>query len=348
MKQRNEWHRAAKGVVDAMKMESEVLFKMGRIGTSRNYGSAYRSFGRFLSARGLGCMGFDKLTVGLLSDYEQWLWHKGVSRNSSSSYLRCMRAVYNKYMGTDGDNRLFMHVYTGCASTRKRAISAADMRSVIQLDIADALQKRTLNMEKRRQRGLERMAEKLECTRDYFVFCLSCRGLTFVDLAFLRHSDIDGAFISYRRKKTGQEIRVRLEPVMWNIIMRRQTQAAGAGAFLFPIIESGCRGMMSRWQHLPVTEMQYMAYRRALNAYNWYLKMLGKLVSPGLNLTSYVSRHTWATLAYRSEVPLPVISKAMGHASVQTTQIYLQSFTDSEIDLANRMVLKRYIDGVMG
>ena len=323
-----------------MSREAENLISMGRIGTGRNYLTACHSFSRFQSAHRLGNIKLAALTAGLLAEYEAWMWNEGVSRNSTSNYMRSLRAVYKRHMGRQGDSQLFEYVYTGCASTSKRAITADDIHTIMQLDIAEGLRQTAAHTS---GTTLKRRVECLELVRDYFVFCLTCRGLTFVDLAYLRHSDIAGDFLTYRRKKTGHEIRIFLEPIMKDIIQRRQTHTTCDGAFLFPIIETECSRLPPKCDSLPTHTRQYLAYRHAINFYNAKLKQLGRLVSPQLNLTSYVSRHTWATLAYRSEVPLPVISKAMGHSSVQTTQIYLQSFADNEIDLANRMLLGRYV-----
>lgn len=53
----------------------------------------------------------------------------------------------------------------------------------------------------------------------------------------------------------------------------------------------------------------------------------------------YISRHAWASIAHHNDVPLSTISKAMGHDSETTTQIYLSTLDTSVVDRANRKIM---------
>jgi len=57
-------------------------------------------------------------------------------------------------------------------------------------------------------------------------------------------------------------------------------------------------------------------------------------------LSSYVSRHTWATLALRKGISLEIISESMEHENSTTTRIYLASLGQSTVDKANAEVIK--------
>ena len=83
----------------------------------------------------------------------------------------------------------------------------------------------------------------------------------------------------------------------------------------------------------------YLQYQNKLNSYNRLLKKLSSLAGLNVNLSSYVVRHTWASLAYSSNVELNVISKALGHTNTNTTQIYIRELEDYRLKDANHIVL---------
>ena len=118
---------------------------------------------------------------------------------------------------------------------------------------------------------------------------------------------------------------VRIEPLAQSIIDRWQ----GEHGKLLPII--------TEYGDDAAT---YKNYRERLSQYNRHLRILGKMVG-GIRLSSYVSRHTWATTAHFNNVPLSVISQGLGHHSEATTQIYLQELDHSVIDKANGLLLDR-------
>ncbi len=284
----------------------EACRKAGRFGTARNYEKTMRSFGAFLHEINTYDIPFGKVDAGLIIEYEHWLMRRGVVRNSSSFYMRNLRSIFNKAAdaGAVCPLRLFKDVYTGVDRTRKRAADE---------DLIMRLQRMDLNK-----------SPTLALTRDLFIFSYCARGMAFVDMAFLRKSDVEGEIVYYVRRKTGQRMTVALEPCMRLIISRYESVA---GLYVFPVLTS-----------LDPT-VAYGQYRIALNYHNRKLKRLAALLGEPLALSSYTARHTWATTARNRHVPISVISAGMGHTSEKTTRIYLAALDNSVIDSANRGIV---------
>ncbi|MBQ8969060.1 MAG: site-specific integrase [Bacteroidaceae bacterium] len=302
--------------------EAERMRQLGHPGVAANYACSARSLQRFLHTMGKHDITFDQMKPATMANFERWLHDQGICRNTSSAYLRCLHAVFKKAVQLElacGDP--FLGTYRGVAKTAKRAIPAMDIRRIGQLDIRRRL------LAQGRQDGTLRfhsLLKRLELARDIFIFSFCARGLSFVDLAYLQKSNICHGSIRYARRKTGRRLEVRIEQPMQHIIDRWATDSP----YLFPIITETCNA-----------ERIYRQYHNGIQLYNKHLKLLGKLLG-GLPLTSYVSRHSWASTAHQQHVPLSIISQAMGHDSEQTTEIYLKSLECNMIDQANHRLLR--------
>lgn len=308
-------------VLEFIRTEVENMRAVNRFGVAKNYACVRNSFFRYLRSEGMKDISFKKLTSEFVDGYQTWLWNNGVGRNSSSCYMRCLHALFNKAVrkGVASGNP-FTGVYTGIAKTRKRAVTADDIRSLAHLDIRAELIKRGRNPERK---DFEAFFRSLLFTKDLFLFCFCACGMTFVDLAHLKKSDLSDGFIRYARKKTRQPIEVKVEAVMQKII----DKYANTSPYLFPVLSS------------TDTREAELQYRRAIRIYNLNLKRLSSFLGGDVSLTSYVARHTWATTAYRQHLPLSVICQAMGHDSEHTTQIYLKSLENAVINEANHKLL---------
>lgn len=152
--------------------------------------------------------------------------------------------------------------------------------------------------------------------------------MAFVDMAYLKKTDVTGGMITYCRHKTGQLLALRIEPCM-EMILERYMSDTWESPYVFPIITS------------EDPEKAYRQYQNGLNYHNQKLKLLGKQIGEKLPLSSYLARHSWATAARNHNVPLSVISAGMGHASERTTLIYLDSLDNTIIDNANNRILKK-------
>lgn len=242
-----------------------------------------------------------QLDEQLLSAYQFWLQQKGVCLNTTSCYIRSLRSIYNLLVG---NTLIFNNAFTGGTRTRKRSLSVDDVKKIKALKLNGMPQ--------------------LEMARDLFLFGIYALGMPFVDIAFLKKGNIKFDSICYMRHKTNQPVFVPLEPCMKDIIRKYQHSNTD---YVFPI--------------LTTTEQPraYLQYQNKLNTYNRLLKKLSSLAGLNVNLSSYVVRHTWASLAYSSNVELNVISKALGHTNTNTTQIYIRELEDYRLKDANHIVL---------
>ena len=278
------------------------LKKIGKVRTADTYRNALGSFERFLNDR--ADISLEDMDSNLMIAYESWLKGTGVCPNTSSYYMRNLRAIYNRAVeqGIVTRQNPFKHVYTGIDKTKKRAVSLDVIRKIRDLD----LKKKSLLF-----------------ARDIFLFSFYTRGMSFVDMAFLKKKDLQNDILVYRRNKTGQQLSVRWEKPMRELIDKYDTSDT---PYLLPIIQSNG---VDEWHQ----------YQNAMHRINRNLKQLGKQIGLDIPLTTYVARHAWASIAQSKNVSLSVICKALGHDSEQTTRIYLASLDTSVVDKANRLIL---------
>ncbi len=279
------------------------LKQNGRLRTSENYSSALSSFKKFRKKEDLM---FDAITSKTMEAYEAWLHQRGVSANTSSFYIRILRAVYSRAVEEDiVENRNpFRHVYTGIEKTVKRALPLNIIRKMINLDLS--------------------LHPHLGFARDMFILSFMLRGMSFVDMAFLRKKDLSNGYITYKRSKTGQQLTIEWTQDMQEILDKYPKNESD---FLLPIIKN--KGVKERY-----------IYRNVGYNINHNLKTIAKKLELSIPLTMYVARHSWASAAKAKGIPLSVISEGMGHESETTTKIYLASLDTTVVDRANSIILQ--------
>lgn len=286
-------------------MESLIaqLKQMGKLRTAETYTATLRSFMRF---RNDADVLLDEITPELIAMYEAYLQNNGVVRNTSSFYMRILRAVYNRAVGKDlvRQRNPFKNVYTGVDKTVKRALPLSAIRRIKNLDLA--------------------RLPKLEFARDMFLFSFYTRGMSFIDMAFLKKTDLQNGYLKYRRHKTKQQLLIRWEKCMQEILDKYSPHES---PYLLPIIKVA-------------EQNERKQYGNALREVNNKLKEIAKTICLPIPLSTYVARHSWASIAKSKNVPISVISEGMGHDSEMTTQIYLSSLDSSAIDHANSLILK--------
>lgn len=277
------------------------LKQLGKIRTSETYIATFKSFMVFRENQDVP---LDGISSDLMLLYEAHLKARDVSMNTISFYMRNLRAVYNRAVekGLTPQNKPFRHVYTGVYKTVKRAIPIKAIKELKELDLS--------------------LKPPLDFARDMFLFSFYTRGMSFVDMAYLKKSDLKSGILTYRRRKTGQQLTIKWEKCMEDIVSKYPQNQTD---YLLPIIKE--------------TVNERRQYDNALHLVNYHLKDLSSMLKLQRPLTMYVARHSWASAAKARNIPLSVISEGMGHDSEATTQIYLASLETSVVDKANKMIL---------
>lgn len=270
----------------------------GRHRTAQTYQGTLRVFTEFREGRDVD---LERIDRDMMVDFENHLLSRGLCRNTTSFYMRILRATYRRAVKLRlcEDKQPFREVYMGVDKTVKRAVT----ENVIEKMIA-----------------YHPKTKELEFARDMFLFSFYCRGMAFVDLFNLKKSDISGGKLNYYRSKTKQYLTIRIEECMKAIISSYPSD----NERLFPFRES---------------KSKCGKHTAALWRFNKQLKDISEVLRLKTPLTSYVSRHSWASIAKNKGVATAVISECLGHSNEQTTRIYLASFAQSHLDRANRVVL---------
>ena len=278
------------------------LKQLGKVRTSETYTATLKSFMAFREEQDVP---LDGITSDLMLLYEAHLKARDVRINTIPFYMRNLRAVYNRAVekGLTPQNNPFRHVYTGVDKTVKRAIPIKSIKALKDLDLS--------------------LKPSLDFARDMFLFSFYTRGMSFIDIAYLKKSDLKNGILTYRRRKTGQELTIKWEKCMDEIIAKYPKNETD---FLLTIISKQGN--------------ERKQYDNALHLVNYHLKDLSEMLQLQRPLTMYVARHSWASAAKAKNVPLSVISEGMGHDSEATTQIYLASLETTVVDKANKMILR--------
>lgn len=293
-----------------MKQVAEGLQMEGNFGTAHVYRS---SLNAIIAYRGKGDFTFREVTPEWLKGFEIHLRSRGCSWNTVSTYLRTFRAVYNRAVNNGAASYvpyLFRSVYTGTRADRKRALCEEDMKKAFtKLPLCSTV------------------TPTMHRAHELFILMFLLRGLPFVDLAYLRKSDLRDNMITYRRRKTGRSLSVTLAPEAL-LLLRKYMDRDSGSPYLFPLLRSR-----------EGTKEAYHEYQLALRSFNQQLVLVGEILGLSDKLSSYTARHTWATTAYYCEVHPGIISEAMGHSSITVTETYLKPFRNKKIDEANKLVL---------
>lgn len=291
-------------VRDYIRMKAEELRKTHHIRTGKTYLTALSSLTKFLGNEKLSFM---EMTQDLIERYETWLQQNSLCRNTSSYYMRILRSNYNQAVaeGIVEQCHPFRNVYTGIDKTPKRALTLSELRRIKRLDLSHA--------------------PSLAYARDLFLLSFYMRGIAFIDLAYLRKQDLHNGYLIYSRKKTRQQLCVRWEKAMQEIVAR---YANDNTCYMLSIIERE-------------DGTEHRQYITKLGFVNRKLKRIAKMLRLSTPLTMHVARHSWASIAQREHLPVSVISEALGHSSEATTRIYLSSIRNTQIDDANRKLIRK-------
>ncbi|MDE7136049.1 MAG: site-specific integrase, partial [Muribaculaceae bacterium] len=278
------------------------LKQNGKIRTAETYISTLNSFKKFRKDEDIM---LDCLNSEIMEAYEAWHHQRGIAPNTISFYTRILRAAYNRAVEDDiiENRNPFRHVYTGVDKTVKRALPLSAIKKIRSLDLA--------------------LIPELDYARDMFMMSFMLRGMSFIDMVYLRKTDLANGYVTYRRRKTGQQLIIEWTKEMQMLLDKYPENTSG---YLLPIIKSP--GLSER-----------STYRNVGYNINRNLKRVAEKAGIGISLTLYVARHSWASIAKSKGIPLSVISAGMGHDSESTTQIYLASLDTSVVDEANSIII---------
>ena len=294
------------------------------------YTYALKSVTEFYGGEGMPMPVDEVFTPGRLKEYEEWMKlegmrkkggePKGLSLNTISTYMRNLKAVYNRLADDKVlayNSKLFDDVYTKVESQTKRALEAEQINMLLHAD-------------------MEELPKNVRCALAYFLLMFLFRGMPFIDLAYLRKQDVKEKCIVYSRHKTKRQMTVRIPKEAEELLEEFRNRNTDS-IYLFPILDEESREVEQDRDNGKVKKDKalYMDYLRALRSFNLKLQKIAALLLPGVKLSSYTPRHTWATLAFYAGVSIGIICKALGHSSIKVTETYLKPFENEKVDAVN-------------
>ena len=281
----------------------EELVKENRLGNAKAYSNMKTIFCRLMGDKIL----IKDITESIIRDFIHKMTVNHLKVNSRAVHLRELRATLNKAIKLgyyDEANYPFRKISVQTQKTRKRAVNRDIIKLLEELDLSDK--------------------KSLQFHKDIFLFSFYNRGMNFIDLAFLKVKNIESGRINYSRRKTGQHFSIKLTDKAMQII-QKYNDLKDPDSYLFPIITRHGK--------------EYLDYKNAMRLTNKKLKKISQLLKLDVNLSSYVARHSWATIAKKAGVSTAIISEGLGHTTEEITQVYLDSFENDTLDAANELVI---------
>lgn len=284
-----------------------------QIGNANIYKDTFRSVKAFVKNRDFT---FFELDYNFLIKYETYLRGNHLTDTSLSVYFRTLRAVYNRAIKEsaarlqDYPFKLFQ-VSKFDTTTRKRAIAKIDIKKIEALELPE----NTIRFN----------------ARQYFLFSYYGSGINFIDMANLKWHDILADRLVYNRSKTGKDINFKLlGPARQILDYWKPITGKSLTNYIFPILDAS--------KHITPTQIDNRV-TKVIGQVNKELKTIGIMAGIEVPLTTYVARHTFATVLKKSGVATAVISEAMGHKTEAITQTYLKSFENEILDNAAENLL---------
>lgn len=303
-----EFKEETTDLVSYMKIVIESLKDDKKHPAVHTYTATMNSFSAFSTEKMPGMSLEEVFTKGILKEYQDWLREKDAKWNTVSTYMRTLKAVHNRLVANKRmsyEPTLFDDVYTKVESQTKRSLSEEQMQTLLRTDF-------------------ETLPEDVQCALAYFLLMFLFRGMPFIDLAYLRKQDVKESIIVYCRHKTGRQMTLRIPKEATDLFESFCNKNTNSG-YLFPILDEDIKNDKELYQY----------YLDALRKFNRKLEKIAGLLLPGVKLSSYTSRHTWATLAFHAGIPIGIISKALGHSSIKVTETYLKPFENEKVNTAN-------------
>ena len=249
---------------------------------------------------------FAELDGSFLRKFEQDFRERGVSEVSMSVHFRTFRALYNRAISEDfakkeSDPFVDFKVSKFNTKTKKRAIKKDEILKIANLIV---------------EKGT-----RLYNSQNAFMFSYYCSGINISDIIELEWKNISpDDMLDYVRNKTGQQMKLKLLPPAKEILAYYQKY--NTGEYIFPYLDKST--------HKTETQINNRV-KKITKQINQDLKTLAQMAEIEINLTTYVARHTFATVLKRSGVSIPKIGEMLGHGAEKTTTIYLDDFENEEL-----------------
>ena len=285
----------------------EDLKAAHRYGTARHYKGILSVLKTFNKGKDLK---FNEVNYSFIKRFEKYHLAKGNSWNGLSTYLRGLRALFNKGIKAgliEKEAYPFMNYTIRQIPTEKRALEIVDIRKILELEIPED--------------------QALFRYRNYFICSFFLYGMNFTDMAYLQVSNIVNGRIKFRRKKTGKLYDIKITEQLTEIL-NIYLEGKKMNDYIFPVIK----------RENPAKQEREINWER--QRYNRGLKKIQELCGIEQKLTTYVSRHSFATQAMLHNIPLEAISAMLGHSKLNTTQIYLKSLPTTILDDYNEKLIK--------
>jgi site-specific recombinase XerD len=289
------------------------LENSGRIGYANIFQSTKNNFKTFRKDKDLD---FIELSATMILKYEEDCYLRNVKMNSVFVYLRTFKTLVN-YARKESLIKQEFDPFKDISFTKfrriktaKRAISKEDIQKISKLKFENGT--------------------SLFNSKNYFLFSYYCRGINFIDMAFLKWENINHGRLTYIRKKTKENFTIEILKPALNILKFYQKKYLPSKLnYVFPILNEKYETAKSIDGRID----------RILKTVNSDLKEIAKATKIDIKLTTYVARHSFATNLKKAGISTSVISEALGHESEKTTQIYLESFGNSILDEASKSLL---------
>lgn len=285
------------------KEEIKALRDAGRDGYADSMEQVYNSLIKFNKHLDLP---FSDIDMIWLKRYEAWLRKKKLAENTIGIRFRTLRRIYNialekKIVKQESYPFKAFGVARLHQETPKRAIKKDDVYKIFNYPT-------------------EKKDYYYSLAIDLFKFSYFMGGINFADMAYLTSKNIMDSQLVYYRKKTKKLISLPLQQEALEILKKYSSSSP----YLFPIFSSFHK-----------TEQQKKNRRhKVISKVNGTLKAIGNELGISTKVTTYVARHSYATVLKRAGVSISIIKESLGHSSEKVTQIYLDRFENSQIDKA--------------
>jgi len=285
----------------------EELKLLGKLGNAKVYDDSYTSLKTFTNKK--LDIPFSHIDIEFLKKYEMWMRKKNFKDNSMSLFFRTLRSLYNRAIQAKHakkDSYLFndFKVSKFSTKTEKRAIPKDLILQIMDLDLSSE-------------------SWYVNFSRDMFIFSYLCGGINMTDVGNLKSTNIVGNRLVYIRDKTGKKISIPLSEKASSLIEKYKSQSFTN--YLFPFLNDNVHKSL---------EQKYNRKKKVLRHINYNLRKISEIIGVEITLTTYVARHSYATVLKNSGVNIALIGETLGHSDLKTTQIYLDSFENRQIDEA--------------